>query len=93
MLLKHLVGIMKEEFKPCLVDEIKDIFLDEEAEAFAYMEAEEVVNALLDALVYEPTNEAGKEITYLCGNAFPEPSQYCAEFAAPDTKICIVSRS
>ena len=84
---------MKEEFKPRLVDEIKDIFLDEEAEAFAYMEAEEVVNALLDELVYEPTNEAGKEITYLCGNAFPEPSQYCAEFAAPDTKICIVSRS
>ena len=28
MLFKHLVGIMKEEFKPRLVEEIKDIFLD-----------------------------------------------------------------
>ena len=75
-LLKYLIEIMKNEFKPRLVHELKEIY-DDEVEHFTDTnvnqivdtEAEEIVNTYIDALVYEPTNAAGKERTYLCGEA------------------------
>jgi len=85
-LFEHLVEVMKKEFKPRLIEEIKEVYADE-ADAFADVEAEEVVQAHLDALVYEPTNKAGEEKTYLGGKPPKELFRYCEEFAASDTKV------
>lgn len=85
-LFEHLLGVMKQEFKPRLIEEIKEVY-GNESEAFADTEAEEVVHTYLDALVYEPTNKMGEERTYLGGDEPKELSKYCEEFAASGTQI------
>ena len=86
-LFEHLVGVMKKEFKPRLIEEVKEVD-GEDSEAFADSEAEKIVLTLVDALVYEPTNKAGEEIkSYLGGDAPKELSRYCEEFAASTTQI------
>lgn len=51
------------------------------------LHAEQVVNTLIDALVYEPVNEAGAERCYIGGTPLEKLYKYCEEFAAANTTI------
>ena len=55
VLFQHLLQITKKEFKSRLIDIIIEIY-GKESENFADIEAVEVVQTYIDALVYEPTN-------------------------------------